>query len=369
MTQTQTLAEARTVFTLGVDQPGRTRMFSYSEGPLLERQFRVETRYSGLAAGAELSLLKGEHPTLHACWDSDQGVFRPGRAGQRLPVPFLGHMEVARVVESRVAEVRPDTLLAMSYGHRTGHTAQAGDLYVPLPEDLPELLGIFVARTGPACANGLLHAAAELHGRHARTLADGVRDRAVLIVGAGALGLLLGLWARELGAAEVAVADRTPQRLAAAQALGLAALDEREGDVWQQCKQRWWHGPNDRGADVAFQCRGQTAALATALRCLRPQGSVIDLACYSGGAPDLYLGEEFHHNGLSIRAAPVGQVPRVFGWDAARLALETVQFLWSCGAEIQQHLITDIVPFEQAPGFIDDVIARRRHTIQAVFSF
>lgn len=369
MTQTQTLAQARTVYTLGVERPGRTCLFSYNEGPLLDQQFRVETRYSGLAAGAELTLLKGEHPSLHARWNADLGVFQRGAAGQRLPLPFLGHMEVARVVESRVRGLEPDTLLAMGYGHRTGHTACAGETYTALPADFPELLGIFVARTGPACANGLLHAAAELHGRHARSLADGVRDRNVLIIGAGTMGLLLGLWACELGAAEVAVVERTPQRLAAAQALGLTALDERDGEVWQRCKQRWWHGPSDRGADVAFQCRGQTAALASALRCLRPQGSVIDLACYHGGAPDLYLGEEFHHNGLSIRSAPLGQIPRATGWDSARLAQETLLFLRACGQRIQQHLITDLVPFDEAPAFMDDLVARRRHTIQAVFRF
>src|SRR3712207_8126357 len=50
-----------------------------------------------------------------------------------------------------------------------------------------------------------------------------------------------------------------------------------------------------------FRSRGQAAALATALRCLRPQGTVVDLAFYTGGSEAVSLGEEFHHNGLSIR--------------------------------------------------------------------
>ena len=60
--------------------------------------------------------------------------------------------------------------------------------------------------------------------------------------------------------------------------------------------------PGDHGADVVFQCRGRSFALATALRVLRPQGTVVDLAFYTGGAEDVQLGEEFHHNGLpSVR--------------------------------------------------------------------
>ena len=53
---------------------------------------------------------------------------------------------------------------------------------------------------------------------------------------------------------------------------------------------------------------------------------MVDLAFYQGGAPDLALGEEFHHNGLTIRCAQIGRVPRGTAhlWDRRRLAAETV---------------------------------------------
>ncbi len=51
-------------------------------------------------------------------------------------------------------------------------------------------------------------------------------------------------------------------------------------------------------------------SLHTALKALRPQGTAIDLAFYQGGADALRLGEEFHHNGLSIRCAQINRVPR-----------------------------------------------------------
>jgi threonine dehydrogenase-like Zn-dependent dehydrogenase len=62
-------------------------------------------------------------------------------------------------------------------------------------------------------------------------------------------------------------------------------------------KSRWRRGPGDRGADVVFQCCGRTAAPATALRLLSPQGTIIDLAFYTDDGSALQLGTDFHHNG------------------------------------------------------------------------
>ena len=155
----------------------------------------------------------------------------------------------------------------------------------------------------------------------------------------------------------------------AARALGLWPLDESEVEAWRSCKERWGHGPRDCRADVAFQCRGQTAGLQPALRSLRPQGTVIDLAFYQGGAPEERLGEEFHHNSLAIHCAQIARVPRglAHAWDRVRLARETIELLRASGPLIREHVITDIVPFETAPALIADLAARKRHVIQAVF--
>jgi threonine dehydrogenase-like Zn-dependent dehydrogenase len=287
------------------------------------------------------------------------------------PLNFLGYMEVGRVVESRTPAVAVGEVVAMTYGHKTGHTADPfKELVVPLPPDLDPILGVYVAQMGPICANGLLHAAADLVGADVRDLGDGVRGRHVLVIGGGVVGLLVGLFARHHGAANVALADATPERLAAAEALGLIPLDERGGEAWRWCKERWHHGPKDRGADVVFQCRGRAASLQAALRALRPQSTVIDLAFYQDGASEVRLGEEFHHNGLAIRCAQIGRVPRGLGhaWDRGRLAQETVELLRAHGDAIREYVITDVVPFDDAPAFIAELAERRRHAIQAVFA-
>jgi threonine dehydrogenase-like Zn-dependent dehydrogenase len=364
------MAEARLVRSLGIERPGVARFYELEDGPVEDGCVQVDTLWSGLSAGTELTWFKGTNPWLHARWDEELRVFQPGQAAVEYPLRSLGYMEVGRVRASRVRHLAEGSLVAMAYGHRTGYTASvARQLVVPLPEGLDPLLGIYAAHMGPICANGLLHAAAEASGARVRELGDGVRGRRVLVTGAGVIGLLVGLFARHLGAAEVVVADRTRSRLDAAAGLGLEPLDVTVPDAWLELKRRWRHGPGDHGADVAFQCRGRLSELQSALRLLRPQGAVIDLAFYPEEATTLRLGEEFHHNGLAIRCAQIARVPRGLegSWDRRRLAEETLGLLAAEGDAIRKHLISDVVPLDAAPSLFQEVAARERQVLQAVF--
>jgi threonine dehydrogenase-like Zn-dependent dehydrogenase len=354
------------VRTLVVPRPGVLEIAEAPEPPLADGRFRGETLYSGLSAGTELTWYRGTSPYFTASWDAELGLFEPGRPAQRFPVDRLGYMEVARVTGSRTPVLTEGAVVAMAYGHTTVvHGDPVTQHVVPLPSGLDPLLGIYVAHLGPICANGLLHAAEDTGGSE---LGDGVRGRVVLVTGGGAIGLLVGLFARVHGAAEVVVLDPTAQRRAAAVGLGLAAVDDTP-DAARDLKTRWRHGPADHGADVVFQCRGQAAALATALRCLRPQGTVVDLAFYTGGAGAVALGEEFHHNGLSIRCAQIGRVPRRLAgaWDRRRLSHATLELLVDHGGSVRAHLLTDVVPFDRAPALFTELSGRRRQVVSAAF--
>ncbi len=349
------MTTTRTIRSLGVERAGQAYFFSYEEGPPPPDHFRIETLYTGISAGTELTFLHGTNPYLSARWDAEMGIFRHDEAALHYPIPFLGYMEVGRVVESRTPMVQEGDLVAMTYGHKSGHTANPlEEFYVKLPDHLDPLLGIYVAQMGPICANGLLHAAADLVGRDVRHLSDGVRGRNVVVFGAGVVGLLTGLFALHCQAAEVVVVNNSSSRLKAAQGLGLPCINEQEIEPWRYCKERWHHGPQDRGADLVFQCKAFDKSLQEALRCLRPQGTVIDMAFYQGGAPSLYLGHEFHHSGLTIRSAQIGHVPVGLErlWSRHRLADETLQLLNVYGDEVVNHLITHIVRFEDGPAFL-----------------
>ena len=132
-------------------------------------------------------------------------------------------------------------------------------------------------------------------------------------------------------------------------------------EAWLTVKQLWRHARGDAGADVAFQCRGHDAALATALKALRPQGIVVHLGFYQAGAERVRLGEEFHHNGLSILCAQIGRVPRgmTATWPRTAMAAVTLDLLRQRGDDVRTHLITDVLPFEEGPRLLTALAGRR----------
>jgi NADPH:quinone reductase-like Zn-dependent oxidoreductase len=364
-------AEQRWVRALVVERPGALMVRELPDAPLGPGMACVDTRFSGVSLGTELTWFRGTNPMQNRRWDAELGLFLPAAPVDPYPVTKLGYMSVGTVMASRTPAVREGQLVAMTYGHRSGHTADPlQERFVGLPDDLDPLLGVFVAHMGPICANGLLHAASDLMGATVRDLGDGVADRQVVVTGAGVVGLLTALFARHHGAADVLIVDSSPQRLDVAAALGFDTVTDvaPDSDAALAVKQRWAHGPGDRGATVVFQCRGQASALATALRCARPQGVVVDLAFYSAGAEEVRLGEEFHHNGLALRCAQIGRVPRglAASWDRERLSRATIDLLRAEGDRIRQHLVTDVVTFDDAPTLFAEVSQRRRHVVGAV---
>ena len=56
-----------------------------------------------------------------------------------------------------------------------------------------------------------------------------------------------------------------------------------------------------------------------------------------------------------------------FAWTRQRLARETVSLLRAEGGLIREHMISDVVPFEDAPAFLATLVERRRDFIQIVF--
>ena len=124
--------------------------------------------YTGLSAGTELTYVKGTNPYLHASGTPSGGSSSPA-ARRGLPGP------AARLHGGRAVDREPAP--ARRRGRRGGHALRARRPATPptggralrarCPADLDPVLGIFVAHMGPICANGLLHAAADV-GRDGR---------------------------------------------------------------------------------------------------------------------------------------------------------------------------------------------------------
>lgn len=116
---------------------------------------------------------------------------------------------------------------------------------------------------------------------HAVAQAGDVRFRRVLITGFGPIGAVVLLAARHAGAGEIAVTDIVPEPLAFARRLGAAAAYDVAGDPAalaheEQAKGRF---------DLAFECSGNPRALAQAIACVRPRGTIVQVGV--GGAFDV----------------------------------------------------------------------------------
>ncbi len=113
--------------------------------------------------------------------------------------------------------------------------------------------------------------------RHALArLVDGVRGRTVLITGAGPIGLLTVALAHLGGAADIIVTDLHPRPLAIARRVGATHTVEAGSDL--------------PPVDVALESAGSPAALAAALRALRPGGTLVQ----TGQLPSAGVTAPFH---------------------------------------------------------------------------
>jgi threonine dehydrogenase-like Zn-dependent dehydrogenase len=101
---------------------------------------------------------------------------------------------------------------------------------------------------------------------------------AVAVFAQGPIGLCATAGAKLSGASLVIGIDRVPHRLEVAKRMGAdVVLNPDEQDVIAEIKRL-----TGGGADVAIEALGQQATFESALRCVRPGGTVSSLGVYSG---------------------------------------------------------------------------------------
>ncbi len=104
------------------------------------------------------------------------------------------------------------------------------------------------------------------------------RDDVVLILGAGAIGLLHLLVLKDAGVENIIVAGRRPHRTKVAERLGASVMGESNGN-W--AREILFDATDGRGADVVVECTGQPAVWEQAITLARPGGTVV----LFGGCP------------------------------------------------------------------------------------
>jgi NADPH:quinone reductase-like Zn-dependent oxidoreductase len=296
--------------TVRILESGEVDCHEYPVAPLGPGQVRVRTVRSAISPGTEMTYIGAgaTNPYLHKRWDPDLRVFVPGRPSVEYPIVF-GYRAAGEVVDGAASAVPVGTRVYGKWRH-TELVALPADVAVEqrIPDGLSFDDGVDLAQMAPIGMNAIAYAGDELRGTP------------TVVFGAGPVGLIVAQLAATSGASAVHVVDRIASRLEIAKSCRLDTLLSADGvDVAREIKIRL-------GAEaiaVAFECTGSTRALQEAIRTVRRRGRVVAVGFYQGEAAGLFLGDEFHHNGVEIRSAQIGNIHPA--WSMATLRARVIE--------------------------------------------
>jgi 2-desacetyl-2-hydroxyethyl bacteriochlorophyllide A dehydrogenase len=315
----------------------RTIGFEFVEDrPLKPKEVRVRTLYSGISTGTEMTAYRGSNPYLTKQWDSKNRLFRPSDSpSQPYPLSGWGYEEVGEVIEVSpdVTSLKTGDIVYGTWGHRTQHILQENYANQRIkPDGLDPILAIY-SHLGPIALNGILDASIHV-------------GETVAIFGLGVVGQVIAQLAKLSGARVIGV-DLIEKRMGLAKDLGAIqyALNPRDGSAAEKIKEM----TNGRGADVTIEVTGSAKALHEAVRATAYSARVVALGFFQGEAQGLLLGEEFHHNRISLVCSQISNVDPAlsYRWDRLRL-IHTIMDLQAQGSLNLRPVITHVIPFRQA---------------------
>jgi threonine dehydrogenase-like Zn-dependent dehydrogenase len=292
--------------TLVLDGPRQLRLSDQPTRPLRAGEIRLRAMLSGISHGTELSLYRGTSAFTDKVFDRGLRAFVEPPAGSAAAYPVtLGYEMVAEVLE-----VAPDvTEVAVGDLVHTG-TPHQEETVLDLASSLGATYPLVRLPTTERPERGLFIslAAVALQAVHDAEMKLG---DAVSVHGLGTIGLLVVQMCRLEGIQNVFAIDPDPARRKLATGLGAShVLDPANGQA------------------VGLQLRE-----------------------LNGGAGNVRLGEEFHHNRLSLIAsigawgAPHRKAPL---WNRRRVMDTATRLLYTDRVSID-GLLTRRFPFDQAP--------------------
>jgi 2-desacetyl-2-hydroxyethyl bacteriochlorophyllide A dehydrogenase len=276
--------------------PKRVEIRQEPVAPVGPDDVRVCALVSGVSAGSELLVYRGEAP-------SDVQPDLPTVGGDfGFPIKFA-YANVGRVIEvgSRVDRLELDDLVFVHHPHQTEYVVRA-DFPFRLPEGIPTDIGVFAANLETAITVVL-----DAHPRF---------GEAVLVTGQGVVGLLITMLLRRAGATPIVTADLHDRRRVASAAAGADHALPADGDLVDAVLEL----TEGRGVDVAVEVSGSPAALQACIDAAAFAGTVVVASWYGTRDVSLSLGGRFHRRRLRVVSSQVSTLDPALSprWDRAR---------------------------------------------------
>lgn len=302
---------------------------------------RLGSIASAISHGTELNLYRGTSPFDTMRFDEELRTFVPADASTAYPLE-MGYEMVSTVLE--VGDEVTGFVVGDLVQSRTPHQDQA----VVEPEKLRvDGRPLVVLPTQDGLERGLFVSLSSVALQAVHDARVKLGDQ-VAVFGMGVIGLLVVQLARLNGARTVVAVDPVASRRELAERLGATHSVDPTGDLpGLEIKQRL----TGRGVDAAIETSGSSAGIHGAVAATAIRGRVVTVGFYRGGAANLRLGEEWHHNApvmvssMSGWGCPLPDHPR---WDPERLTQTAVDLLFEGALDVEPLLGNDI-DFDDAP--------------------
>ncbi|MEQ5856452.1 alcohol dehydrogenase catalytic domain-containing protein [Halomonas sp. EF61] len=229
--------------------------------PLKPGESRVQVEATGIC-GSDLHAYHGHDPRRvppmilghEAAGLVVEGAWKGKRVTMN-PLIVCGHCEYCQAGRQNLCENR--SMIGMN---RPGSFAETVNIADHSLIELPQTLSAEVAAMTEPVATAV-------HGIHRleRVLDRPLAESRVLVIGAGAIGLMTALILRQRGVRSLRIADLNPLRREAAFRVGLEAFDPREAP------------PRADSVEAVFDCVGAGPTRKMAVASARPGGAIMHL--------------------------------------------------------------------------------------------
>jgi (R,R)-butanediol dehydrogenase / meso-butanediol dehydrogenase / diacetyl reductase len=239
---------------------------------LKEGEALIRVAFAGIC-GTDMMIYSGKHPRAQAplaMGHEFSGVIQEIRgessfaAGDRVviePTLSCGGCEACMAGQFHVCK----TLKLIGIDHNGGFAEYAAVPIHRLHRIPDELSDIHAAVTEPV--------AVAIHTVRRSNLKVGDN---VVILGAGPIGLLTALVARQAGAGQIIISDISPYRLEKAKQLGFTALDAKHVNITEEVVRL----TSGVGADVVFEVAGNQITAKQMIETVKIQGQIVVVSVY-----------------------------------------------------------------------------------------